>query len=220
MANCFQVPEAVMNLDYARFTTYGDNVNFFNISPTQCKCVKGEDLYTKMAQSFFEIGLAPKDVPMWRDISDVSILQSLAGKLNRPEDAAEEMMTFSKPTAATKVAPAISTKHITINFETGAYTLTDEHRYKIDQEFGSTASSLAGYRIRIQGNTDNVGSNQMNKSLSRKRAQAMADYLIQRYSYDRNRFVVVGNGPDKPIASNDTEEGKAANRRADFELIN
>jgi len=35
----------------------------------------------------------------------------------------------------------------------------------------------------------------------------------------KNRFVIVGNGPDKPVASNNTEAGKAKNRRTDFELI-
>jgi len=219
MAQYFQVPEAVMNLDFARFTTYGDNVNFFNMSPTECRCVKGEDLYSKMARAFHEIGLAPASVPMWRDITDLSILQALAGKFTGPEHAAEQSMTFTKPTPAARTAPAVSTLHITITFATNAYELTDEHKYQIDMQFGSVASGMAGFRIRIQGNTDNTGSAQFNRQLSQKRAQAMADYLIQRYDFDRNRFIVIGNGPDKPIASNDTENGKAANRRADFELV-
>jgi NitT/TauT family transport system substrate-binding protein len=59
----------------------------------------------------------------------------------------------------------------------------------------------------------------MNKDLSWKRAKSVSNFLVQEYSFDPNRFVVVGNGPDKPVDSNETVNGKAANRRTDFELI-
>ena len=47
----------------------------------------------------------------------------------------------------------------------------------------------------------------------------MADYLITTHKMARNRFTVIGNGPDKPVATNTTDEGKGKNRRTDFELI-
>jgi NitT/TauT family transport system substrate-binding protein len=74
-------------------------------------------------------------------------------------------------------------------------------------------------RIRIEGNTDITGSRELNIKLSKERAQAVADYLISEYRFDPNRFIIVGNGPDKPIASNDTEAGRAKNRRTDFEFL-
>ena len=74
-------------------------------------------------------------------------------------------------------------------------------------------------RIRIEGNTDITGSRDLNVKLSKERAQAVADYLVSEYNFDPNRFVIVGNGPDKPIASNDTEAGRAKNRRTDFEFL-
>jgi NitT/TauT family transport system substrate-binding protein len=224
MATCFNVPEAVMNLDNARFTTYGDNVNFFNLMPTQCKCVKGEDLYTKMAVAFNKIGLAPDNVPPWRQITDISILQSLASDFTMAGDAAEEGTTFEAPkTAAEKrelqSKPAIATKRITINFAINSAEVTDDARYIIDRDFSSIAKGFAGSRIRIEGNTDNTGSMETNKALSRRRAQAVANYLASTYNFDANRFVVVGNGQDSPIADNATEEGRAKNRRTDFEII-
>jgi NitT/TauT family transport system substrate-binding protein len=224
MATCFNVPEAVMNLDNARFTTYGDNVNFFNLMPTQCKCVKGEDLYTKMAMAFNKIGLAPDNVPAWRTITDISILQSLASDFNLPGDAAEEGTTFAAPKTAVEkqelqTKPAIATKRVTINFATGSATVSDDARYIVDRDFSPIARSFSGFRIRIEGNTDNTGPYEVNKSLSRRRAQAVADYLANTYSFDRNRFVIVGNGPDSPVADNGTDEGRAKNRRTDFELI-
>jgi NitT/TauT family transport system substrate-binding protein len=219
MAKCFNVPEIVMNLDNARFCTYGDNENFFNLTPTRCKCVNGEDLYTKMAVAFNKIKLAPDNVPPWRNITDISILLAIKDKFNSPEDAAEEGTVFTKPTEVMKTVPAVATKRVTINFKTGVSALSDEARYIVDREFIPVAKGFAGFRVRIEGNTDNVGSAQSNKALSLRRAKAVAEYLSTQYSFDKNRFIIVGNGPDKPVADNSMDEGKAANRRTDFELV-
>jgi NitT/TauT family transport system substrate-binding protein len=219
MSKCFNVSEALMNFDNARFCTYGDNVNFFNILPVNCKCVKGEDLYTKMAAAFNKIGYAPDNVQPWRDISDISILQSLSSKFTGPEHAAEESETFTKPTTEMKTMPAVATKRIIINFASGSYTLSDEAKYIISRDFSDDARGLAGFRVRVEGNTDNIGSDDFNRSLSKKRAQAVVDYLVTTYTFDKNRFIVVGNGSDKPITLNDTEAGRAQNRNTAFEMI-
>jgi len=223
MATCFNVPENVMNLNNARFTTYGDNVNFFNLKPTNCNGVKGEELYTRMAIAFNKIGLASDNVPAWRTITDISILQSLAGDFTSPADAEEDCTSFATPTKIEKeqlkTAPAISTRRITINFPTGSWTVSDDAKYTINRDFVPTAKSFAGYKVRVEGNTDNVGTPAGNKALSQRRAQAVVDYLVRTYAFDPNRFVVVGNGQDNPVADNETEEGKAQNRRTDFELI-
>jgi len=81
------------------------------------------------------------------------------------------------------------------------------------------AKAFGNSRIRIEGNTDNTGNYQANQQLSKKRAQSVADYLIQEHGFPRNRLIVVGNGPDQPVADNGTERGRAKNRRTDFELI-
>ena len=84
------------------------------------------------------------------------------------------------------------------------------------------AKSFANIKVRIEGNTDNVGSKTTNKSLSEKRAKSVADYLRSAYGMDSNRFVIVGNGPDNPVPgceANSSEECKAKNRRTEFQLI-
>jgi len=215
----FNVPEVVMNLDFARFSTYGDNVDFFNLDPTGGNNVKGEDLYTRMARSFSEIGMVNGAVPSWREITDISILSGLRNKFVGPEHNGENAPTFKAPTLEDTKAPAVATKRITINFPSGSHTLSDEARFIIDRDFGQVAKSFAGFRVRIEGNTDIVGNHAYNVALSKRRAQAVANYLTSTYKFDPNRFIIVGNGPDKPVASNNTEEGKAANRRTDFELL-
>jgi OOP family OmpA-OmpF porin len=67
----------------------------------------------------------------------------------------------------------------------------------------------------VAGHTDSDGEDAANQALSEKRAQAVADYLVKA-GLPGNRFTAVGYGSAQPIASNDTEEGKAQNRRIEF----
>lgn len=73
-------------------------------------------------------------------------------------------------------------------------------------------------RIQINGHTDNVGAAEYNMQLSLNRAKAVFDYLI-REGVPRHRVRYKGFGMDRPIASNDTNEGKSQNRRIEFELF-
>lgn len=61
-----------------------------------------------------------------------------------------------------------------------------------------------------------------NVALSEKRAKSVAQYLQEQYSMDKDRFIVLGNGPDKPVAGcekNQNDACKAKNRRTEFKLI-
>lgn len=71
--------------------------------------------------------------------------------------------------------------------------------------------------IEISGHTDNTGNNDQNKLLSKARAKAVADYLIQN-GIVKTRISYIGYGSFKPIASNDTDEGKQQNRRVEFTI--
>jgi OOP family OmpA-OmpF porin len=69
--------------------------------------------------------------------------------------------------------------------------------------------------IEIAGHTDADGEDAVNQTLSEKRAQAVLDYLV-RAGLPASRFTPIGYGSSQPVASNDTDEGKAQNRRIDF----
>jgi outer membrane protein OmpA-like peptidoglycan-associated protein len=73
-------------------------------------------------------------------------------------------------------------------------------------------------RIIISGHTDSVGSAAMNRSLSQQRADSVRAYIIGKGVPARCVPSAVGYGPDKPVASNATEAGKAANRRVDLSI--
>jgi len=69
-------------------------------------------------------------------------------------------------------------------------------------------------KVVIEGHTDNVGTAEFNKELSQKRADAVKQYMVEK-GIDANRITAKGFGFDRPIASNDTEEGRQKNRRVE-----
>jgi outer membrane protein OmpA-like peptidoglycan-associated protein len=71
--------------------------------------------------------------------------------------------------------------------------------------------------VEINAYTDNVGSERYNQGLSERRAQSVVDYLVQK-GININRLYPQGFGEENPIATNDTEEGRALNRRVEFRL--
>ncbi len=73
-------------------------------------------------------------------------------------------------------------------------------------------------KIRIEGHTDSKGSDDYNKELSQKRAEAVKAYLVAR-GVDEGRLVPVGYGEEKPIEDNSTKAGRSINRRVEFTII-
>lgn len=85
----------------------------------------------------------------------------------------------------------------------------------------NVAATLQQYNqtiIEVAGHTDSVGSDSYNQQLSQRRAEAVASYLNSR-GIMRDRMITVGAGESRPIASNDTEQGRAANRRVEVTLV-
>ena len=105
-----------------------------------------------------------------------------------------------------------------VNFETGKSTLTPESETILN---GVAESLVANDSIRVQvtGHTDNTGGLALNRRLSRSRADAVRTYLISR-GVAENRLTARGFGPDQPVASNKTADGRAQNRRVELTRLN
>lgn len=77
-----------------------------------------------------------------------------------------------------------------------------------------SVSGLSRYNISIVGHTDSRGTENYNQILSERRAKAVADYMVSK-GVPASSISTVGHGETKPVASNDTKEGRAKNRRAE-----
>jgi len=101
-----------------------------------------------------------------------------------------------------------------IRFESGKATIDPDSVGLLDRLI-ETALRCPATNIEIAGHTDGDGDNAFNQTLSEKRAQAVEDYLVKA-GLPADRFIAKGYGSTQPIASNDTDDGKAQNRRIDF----
>jgi hypothetical protein len=102
-------------------------------------------------------------------------------------------------------------------FKTDSFTLKKESMLELNKvvRFLQLNPSI---KIEISGHTDNTGNPDYNQTLSEKRAKAVANYLISS-SIAPSRIISKGYGMNKPIADNDTEAGKAQNRRTEMKII-
>jgi len=204
-------------IDNTRLSTLGDNMQFFGLAPGG---ITGEEIYTKMTKLYTKAGVLKEMVPAWRQVSNSSFVQSV--KLFGKEHDAEAAAKFTAPTAADKAAPVFAQKPAPIQFAFKSSTLSEDAKIMIDTYFVQAAKGFRDTRVRIEGNTDKIGPAAYNKDLSYKRANAVANYLVSKYKFDRNRFIIVGNGFDVPVPgceSNSTEEMRAQNRRTEFALL-
>lgn len=104
-----------------------------------------------------------------------------------------------------------------ITFPTNEYAIRDSFFPVLD----SVAEILYKYtdtRIQVIGHTDSTGSLDYNYGLSERRARSVGNYLATR-GVDQNRMIIQGVGPDQPLASNDTESGRAQNRRVELSIV-
>jgi OOP family OmpA-OmpF porin len=102
----------------------------------------------------------------------------------------------------------------TVQFDSASATLDKDSAALLDR-LTETAMRCPNSRIEIAGHTDSDGADAVNQALSEKRARAVVDYLVKA-GLPAERFQAFGYGSKIPIASNETEAGKAKNRRIDF----
>jgi NitT/TauT family transport system substrate-binding protein len=216
-AKCFNVDKGFADngLSNVRLTTIGDNHNFFGLNSTY-QGVTGEQLYSRMSIVYSGLKLTNKPLA-WRGVSNTSILEGITVSPTGSNEA-ESDVKFTAVTEEVKAKESISNKKVSINFETASAVLDDDDKAIIDREFVQIAKSFAMARVRIEGNTDAVGNANTNQVLSEKRAQAVANYLVSEHGFDRNKFIVIGNGSRKAL--NDGVTGASeAYRMTEFQLV-
>jgi outer membrane protein OmpA-like peptidoglycan-associated protein len=116
---------------------------------------------------------------------------------------------WQPPPADPDAAPGLRLEGVT--FESGSATILEDSFPRLDRVV-EYMEHKASARIRISGHTDDVGNPRQNQRLSEARAQAVRQYLISK-GIAGDRIEAVGYGDERPLTSNDSEEGRARNRR-------
>jgi OOP family OmpA-OmpF porin len=156
------------------------------------------DAFFDAAAAQIRSGL-PKEFPQGFQLkADISVKPAVA-----PVDATVCQQLFSELLAKGK-----------IRFESGRGSIDPDSAGLLDR-LTETALRCPTADIEIAGHTDADGEDAFNQALSEKRAQAVMDYLVKA-GLPAGRFTATGYGSTQPVASNDTDEGKAQNRRIDF----
>jgi len=155
------------------------------------------DAFYDAAAAQIRAGL--KDFPQgWQFKADISVKPASA-----PVDGTVCQQLFSGLLAQGK-----------IRFDSGRATIDPDSAGLLDRLI-ETALRCPSANIEIAGHTDADGEDGFNQALSEKRAQAVTDFLVKA-GLPAERFTAMGYGSTQPVASNDTDEGKAQNRRIDF----
>jgi len=106
------------------------------------------------------------------------------------------------------------------NFKFGKTDLPDEAKARIDQVVsqlkGQTGKDLY---IEVEGHTDNVGGKEMNYQLGMERAEAVKKYLYSQHQIPLHKINVFSYGEEKPVAPNNTRDGRAMNRRVVIRVL-
>jgi outer membrane protein OmpA-like peptidoglycan-associated protein len=102
-------------------------------------------------------------------------------------------------------------------FDTGKWNIKTDSYSELER-LVILLNDVPTLKIEISGHTDNVGSTSFNELLSQRRADAVVNFLVGK-GVDEKRLSAKGYGQSKPVDSNETDEGRAANRRTEFEII-
>ena len=105
------------------------------------------------------------------------------------------------------------------NFKFGAAALPDEAKARIDELVQALLAEPKGAYFEIEGHTDNIGPKDINDRLGLDRAEAVKKYLYDAHSIPLHRMNVISYGKEKPVAPNNTTQGRAQNRRVVIRVL-
>ncbi|WP_417940854.1 OmpA family protein [Flavobacterium sp. RS13.1] len=169
---------------------------------------------------FNDSNLDGKGMGIWWDGNKIqfgNMPESLT-KVSRPKEdySSNQKSTETYKTEKKEAIKRISEFSKAILFDTGKSTITSES-YTILNDIINVLNQYSSDNFIIEGNTDNTGESNDNMKLSKDRSEAVMNYFIEK-GIRKDRLKSVGYGDTKPVATNDTEEGRKINRRVEINL--
>lgn len=190
--------------------------------------VEGPSITFRLPQ--IEAAPGRNEIPLSFEVEIDREIRQLTTIVNQAYAEAEGIPNFPLPPTEVTVFPSIrDTERVVVTPD--RIELTEDIHFEFDKaviqrESFSILQELAGVlqqypqlRIRVEGNTDSVGTESYNQKLSELRALAVRDFLVGA-GISKDRLEHAGRGENNPIASNDTPTGRAKNRRTEFLVLN
>jgi NitT/TauT family transport system substrate-binding protein len=207
----FNIPAdlAKAMLGGVRLADYAENSAFFGKPGGQSDYAN----IFKMAQEMYRQDRLIKRIYEPEATYDRRFIDALSGKFSNA--SSEPPIEYQAPA---KGATPIATQHRSIYYDTGSAELGLDSRAIVD-EIGALMRAYENTVVDIEGNTDSTGARSYNVELSQQRAEAVRSYLMKKYGFPPQRLQAIGNGPDKPLASNASPESREKNRRTDIKVF-
>jgi len=202
----FNIPAdlAKTMLEGVKLADYADNMSFFGAGG-------GSDYANifKMAQQMYrEERLIKRSFEPDASV-DRRYIDAIKGKFSTA--SSEPAPVYTAPAPGAK---PIGTQHRSIYFEPNSAKMSLDSRAIVD-EVGDFMRAYENTVIDVEGNTDSTGSRELNMKLSWQRADSVKQYLVEK-GFPAARLRTAGRGPDSPIETNATPEGREKNRRTDI----
>jgi outer membrane protein OmpA-like peptidoglycan-associated protein len=105
------------------------------------------------------------------------------------------------------------------NFRFNQAELPDEAKARLDEMISDLKADPKGAYFEIEGHTDNVGPNLVNERIGMERAEAVKRYLYEQHQIPLHKINVISYGEEKPVAPNNTRDGRAQNRRVVVKVL-
>jgi OmpA-OmpF porin, OOP family len=209
-----KVGNTTVLLGGSRVNNLEDNKVLFGLKPGATNVF--EQTYTEFGKRTVELypDILPSFPPV-KDVMDMSYLQEIAKDFESAPAQTAEFNVAANPTTQ------VSSRSYTINFKSGSADFTPETLKVLDQLKNDLVLS-SGLYVLVEGHTDNLGDPNGNIILSGRRAQAVHDWLARADPINIPRARLrqpKGWGDTQPVEANDTEQGRAKNRRVQITLL-
>ena len=204
---------AVNNLD--------DNLILFGLKPGSNDNFRSTyTVFGNIVQQQYPALFGPKSatpIPDVKVVEDKSYITGAQAVLSGENNVGSEAATVDYTAEAS--GEVVSNRSYNIQFQTGSGALTPQGEETLRQLKDGLA--ITGLFIKVDGYTDNTGSDSVNIPLSAARAASVQNFLQRNYpgTFPTKRFKTAGHGSQNPIASNATADGKAQNRRVEITLV-
>jgi outer membrane protein OmpA-like peptidoglycan-associated protein len=180
--------------------TYQDSVS------EQSQIIAGQEL--KINQYEKELsGLA-------EDQSDLRQRMEVQEKIRNQFSAVEKIFT-QEEARVLRDGNDVIIRLVGLSFDVGKSVIKPDH-FSLLTRVQNAIKTFPDSRVTIEGHTDSHGSDELNSRLSQERADAVRAYLLANMTIDSSRMEAIGFGESKPIANNETVDGRAKNRRIDI----